>query len=200
MIETANILHNATDRSLVLLDEIGRGTATFDGLAIAWAVSEHIHEGGVKPLTVFATHYHELTELEAILPRVKNYSIEVKEYGDEIVFLKRVKEGPSDRSYGIYVGRLAGLPDRVVGRAKEILANLEAGEWSADQLPTLATGELAPRAAQGPSAQITLIASESPVHPVIEALRELDLDAMSPREVQTWLYDWRERALSNKRR
>jgi DNA mismatch repair protein MutS len=198
MIETANILHNATDRSLVLLDEIGRGTATFDGLAIAWAVSEHIHEGGAKPLTVFATHYHELTELEAILPRVKNYSIEVKEYGDEIVFLKRVKKGPSDRSYGIHVGRLAGLPDRVVGRAKEILANLEAGEWSADQVPTLATGELAPEAAQGPPAQITLIAAESKSDPLVESLRELDLDAMTPREAQAWLYEWRKRARSEK--
>jgi DNA mismatch repair protein MutS len=195
MIETANILHNATNRSLVLLDEIGRGTATFDGLAIAWAVSEHIHEGGAKPLTVFATHYHELTELEAILPRVKNYSIEVKEYGDEIVFLKRVKEGPSDRSYGIHVGRLAGLPDRVVRRAKEILANLEAGEWSADQVPTLATGELAPKAAQGPSAQISLIAAEAKPDPLVEALSELDLDAMTPREAQTWLYHWRKRIL-----
>jgi DNA mismatch repair protein MutS len=192
MIETANILHNATHRSLVLLDEIGRGTATFDGLAIAWAVSEHIHEGGAKPLTVFATHYHELTELEAILPRVKNYSIEVKEYGDEIVFLKRVKEGPSDRSYGIHVGRLAGLPDRVVNRAKEILANLEAGEWSADQVPTLATGELAPEAAQGPASQMTLIAAGPQLHPLLKALRDVDLDAMSPREVQEWLYKWKD--------
>jgi DNA mismatch repair protein MutS len=194
MIETANILHNATDRSLVLLDEIGRGTATFDGLAIAWAVSEHIHEGGVKPLTVFATHYHELTELEAILPRVKNYSIEVKEYGDEIVFLKRVKEGPSDRSYGIHVGRLAGLPDRVVGRAKEILANLEAGEWSADQVPTLATGELAPEAAQGPPAQMTLLSADAEdQHPIVGELRKLELDSMTPVACLKWLHDWRER-------
>ncbi|MCI0584413.1 MAG: DNA mismatch repair protein MutS, partial [Chloroflexi bacterium] len=137
MIETANILHNATDRSLVLLDEIGRGTSTFDGLAIAWAVSEWLHEGPAHPLTVFATHYHELTELESILSRVKNCKVEVREHGDEIVFVKRVSSGPSDRSYGIHVGRLAGLPDRVVGRAREILANLEKGEWSADNLPSL---------------------------------------------------------------
>ncbi|HUP32359.1 MAG TPA: DNA mismatch repair protein MutS, partial [Gaiellaceae bacterium] len=129
MIETANILHNATNRSLVLLDEIGRGTSTFDGLAIAWAVSEGLHEGPARPMTIFATHYHELTELEAILPRVRNYRVEVAEHGDEIVFLKRVSAGPSDRSYGIHVGRLAGLPDRVVQRAQEILQNLEAGEW-----------------------------------------------------------------------
>jgi len=127
MIETANILHNATDRSLVLLDELGRGTSTFDGLAIAWAVTEYLHEGLGHPQTVFATHYHELTEVESLLPRVKNYQVEVKEYGNEVVFLKRVSRGPSDRSYGIHVGKLAGLPDEVVQRAEELLKNLERG-------------------------------------------------------------------------
>jgi DNA mismatch repair protein MutS len=190
MIETANILHNASDRSLVLLDEIGRGTATFDGLAIAWAVSEQLHEGPIRPLTVFATHYHELTELEAILPRVRNFHVEVREYGNEIVFLKRIQPGPSDRSYGIHVGRLAGLPERVVDRAREILANLEAGEWSPDHVPTLASGQLAPEGAQGSPAQMTLFGSP---HPLIEELADLDLDAMSPREVQEWIYRWRER-------
>jgi DNA mismatch repair protein MutS len=128
MIETANILHNATDRSLVLLDEIGRGTSTFDGLAIAWAVSEWFHDGPMKPMTVFATHYHELTKLEATRKRTKNYRVSVVEYGDGIVFLKRVVPGPSDRSYGIHVGSLAGLPPDVVQRAREILANLETVE------------------------------------------------------------------------
>jgi DNA mismatch repair protein MutS len=190
MIETANILHNATDRSLVLLDEIGRGTSTFDGLAIAWAVSEWLHEGPAHPLTVFATHYHELTELESILPRVRNYKVEVAEYGEEIVFVKRVSPGPSDRSYGIHVGRLAGLPDRVVGRAREILANLEAGEWGVDDLPSLAPGTLAPEPARRPREQMTLFGEPQP-HPMVEELARLELDSLSPREALEWLYRWR---------
>ncbi|HET6341710.1 MAG TPA: DNA mismatch repair protein MutS [Gemmatimonadota bacterium] len=194
MIETANILHNATDRSLVLLDEIGRGTSTFDGLAIAWAVSEWLHEGPAHPLTVFATHYHELTELESILPRVKNYKVEVAEYGEEIVFVKRVSPGPSDRSYGIHVGRLAGLPDRVVGRAREILANLEAGEWSPDHLPSLAPGALAPEPARRSQDQMTLFGEAEP-HPMVESYRRLDLDGMSAREALDWLFLWRDRGM-----
>ncbi|MGH7564312.1 MAG: DNA mismatch repair protein MutS, partial [Gemmatimonadota bacterium] len=190
MIETANILHNATDRSLVLLDEIGRGTSTFDGLAIAWAVSEWLHEGPAHPLTVFATHYHELTELESILPRVKNYKVEVVEHGEEIVFVKRVSPGPSDRSYGIHVGRLAGLPDRVVGRAQEILANLEAGEWSTDNVPSLAPGALAPEPARRPHDQITLFGEPEP-HPMVKDLHALELDSLSPRKALDWLYRWK---------
>ena len=192
MIETANILHNATDRSLVLLDEIGRGTSTFDGLAIAWAVSEWLHEGPARPQTVFATHYHELTELESILPRVKNYKVEVRERGEEIVFLKRVSLGPSDRSYGIHVGRLAGLPDRVVGRAREILANLEAGEWGADDLPSLAPGALAPEPARRTHDQMMLFGEPEP-HPMVDEFAALELDSLSPREALDWLYRWRER-------
>jgi DNA mismatch repair protein MutS len=190
MIETANILHNATDRSLVLLDEIGRGTSTFDGLAIAWAVSEWLHEGPATPLTVFATHYHELTELESILPRVRNYRVEVREHGEEIVFVKRVSPGPSDRSYGIHVGRLAGLPDRVVGRAQEILANLEAGEWSADHVPSLAPGALAPEPARRPGGQMTLFGEPEP-HPMVDEFAALELDSLSPREALNWLYRWK---------
>ncbi|MBW3661185.1 MAG: sigma 54-interacting transcriptional regulator [Gemmatimonadetes bacterium] len=190
MIETANILHNATDRSLVLLDEVGRGTSTFDGLAIAWAVSEWLHEGPANPLTVFATHYHELTELESILPRVKNYKVEVAEYGDEIVFLKRVSRGAADQSYGIYVGRLAGLPDRVVERAKEILQNLEAGEWSADQVPSLAPGELAPEGAQRAGEQMSLFGGTES-HPMLKAFDSLNLDVLTPIQALEWLYRWR---------
>jgi DNA mismatch repair protein MutS len=187
MIETANILHNATDRSLVLLDEIGRGTSTFDGLAIAWAVSEWLHEGPARPMTVFATHYHELTELESILQRARNYRVDVAEHGDEIVFLKRVSPGPSDRSYGIHVGRLAGLPDHVVQRAREILQNLEAGEWSADRVPSLAPGELAPERAQRVGEQITLFGAAQP-HPVVDRLKRLDLSGLSPRQALEFLY------------
>ncbi len=196
MIETANILHNATDRSLVLLDEIGRGTSTFDGLAIAWAVSEWLHEGPAHPLTVFATHYHELTELESILPRVKNYKVEVAEHGEEIVFVKRVSPGPSDRSYGIHVGRLAGLPDRVIGRAQEVLANLEEGEWSSEHVPSLAPGPLAPEPARRSQDQMTLFAEPGP-HPFVEEFASLELDSLSPREALDWLYRWRERLRGN---
>jgi DNA mismatch repair protein MutS len=132
MVETANILRNAGPSSLVLLDEIGRGTATFDGLSLAWAVTERLHAAaGGAPRTVFATHYHELTALAGRLPGVANAHVQVKEWGDGIVFLKRVAEGRSDRSYGIHVARIAGLPADVVERAREILARLEAGQPAA---------------------------------------------------------------------
>ena len=125
MTEVANILRNATRNSLVILDEIGRGTSTFDGLSIAWAVIEHISDTrilGAK--TLFATHYHELTELEGSLPGVNNYCIAVKEQGDNIVFLRKIIKGGADKSYGIQVAKLAGVPDPVILRAKELLAEL----------------------------------------------------------------------------
>ncbi len=127
MNETANILHHATARSLVVLDEIGRGTSTYDGLAIAWAVVERPH-GTVPagPRTLFATHYHELPQLEKSLPRLRNYAVTVKEWNDEIIFVRQVTRGAADRSYGIQVARLAGLPREVIVRAQEILAELEA--------------------------------------------------------------------------
>ena len=128
MNETANILNNATARSLVVLDEIGRGTSTYDGISIAWAVAEHLHgEGSAGPRTLFATHYHELTKLAADRPRLRNWSVAVKEWQDEIVFVRRVVPGAADRSYGIQVARLAGMPPAVVQRAREILGGLEAG-------------------------------------------------------------------------
>ncbi len=131
MNETANILHHATARSLVILDEIGRGTSTYDGLSIAWAVVEHLHGSGASGArTLFATHYHELTQLEKRLPRVRNHCVAVKEWNDEIIFVRQVIRGAADRSYGIHVARLAGLPDSVVERAKVILAKLEADDSS----------------------------------------------------------------------
>jgi DNA mismatch repair protein MutS len=136
MNETANILHNATPKSLVVLDEIGRGTSTFDGLSIAWAVAEYLHQLGVK--TLFATHYHELTELAATLPRVKNYNVAVREWHDQVIFLHKILPGATDKSYGIQVARLAGLPKEVIARAKEVLANLEEAELSAEGKPKLA--------------------------------------------------------------
>src|SRR5260221_12307535 len=127
MSETANILNNATPRSLIILDEIGRGTSTFDGLSVAWSILEHLHnQVGAK--TLFATHYHELTELAGRLPRLKNFNVAVREWNDQIVFLRKIVEGGTDKSYGIQVARLAGVPKAVLERAKEILHNLEESE------------------------------------------------------------------------
>ena len=126
MNETANILNNATDKSLIILDEIGRGTSTYDGLSIAWAVVEFIHGGGKRgPKTLFATHYHEITKLEETLPRLVNYRVCVKEWNDEIIFVRKIEKGAADRSYGIQVARLAGLPQKVIDRAKTVLSELE---------------------------------------------------------------------------
>ncbi len=139
MNETANILNNTTPKSLILLDEIGRGTSTFDGLSIAWSVAEYLHNQlSVAAKTLFATHYHELTELELILPRVKNYNVAVKEWGDKVIFLRKIVQGGCDHSYGIQVAQLAGLPAKVINRAKEVLTNLEADELTTNDMPRLA--------------------------------------------------------------
>ena len=129
MQETANILNNATPRSLIVLDEIGRGTSTFDGISIAWSVAEYLHgKAGSKAKTLFATHYHELTDLADILPGVKNYTVRVKEEGGRVVFLRRIAPGVAEKSFGINVGAMAGLPPEVTQRAAQILKNLEASE------------------------------------------------------------------------
>jgi DNA mismatch repair protein MutS len=139
MQETANILNNATARSLIVLDEIGRGTSTFDGISIAWAVAEYLHNRGeVKAKTLFATHYHELTDLALTMKGVKNYNVLVREKDDRVVFLRKIVPGGSDKSYGIQVARLAGMPRDVVDRAKEILANLEEGEFGEQGQPRIA--------------------------------------------------------------
>jgi DNA mismatch repair protein MutS len=127
MSETANILNHATPRSLILLDEIGRGTSTFDGLSLAWSIVEHLHNQ-VGAMTLFATHYHELTELAGRLPRLRNYNVAVREWHDQVVFLRKIIEGGTDKSYGIQVARLAGVPKPVIARAKVILRNLEESE------------------------------------------------------------------------
>ncbi len=139
MQETANILNNATARSLIVLDEIGRGTSTFDGISIAWSVAEYLHnQESVKAKTLFATHYHELTDLARTLPGVKNYNVLVREKNDQIAFLRKIVPGAADQSYGIQVARLAGLPEAVIDRAREILANLEEGEFADSGQPKLA--------------------------------------------------------------
>lgn len=139
MVETANILNNTTERSLILLDEVGRGTSTFDGLSIAWAIAEHLHQlENIRPRTLFATHYHELTELALTFPRIKNFHVAVREWQDTVIFLRKIKPGPSDRSYGLQVARLAGLPEEIIRRAREILFNLERQELDEQGRPRLA--------------------------------------------------------------
>jgi DNA mismatch repair protein MutS len=182
MVETAAILHHATPRSLVVLDEIGRGTSTYDGLAIARAVIEHLHNSqrlGCR--TLFATHYHELTELERILPRVRNYRMDVLEEGERVVFLHRVVPGGADKSYGIHVAQLAGMPRAVVRRAREILAELEHGPAVQEKARRRAALSRAPE----PVIQLTLF---GPPHPVLEELKRLDVEALSPIEALTTLY------------
>ncbi len=188
MTETANILHNATPQSLVILDEIGRGTATWDGMALAWSVVEHLHDDPrLSPKALFATHYHELTELAAALPRLANVHITVREYGQEVVFLHRVEPGPSDRSYGIHVARLAGLPDRVVERARTILEDLsrrgahavriESGASRTPQLPLF-----------GLPAEPPVATEDDPVvREVLARLEAADPDGLSPREAHRML-------------
>jgi len=173
MTETAAILHTATPRSLILLDEVGRGTATYDGLAIAWAAVEYIH-ARTRAKTLFATHYFELTELADRLSGVKNYHVSVKETGNGIVFLRKVEPGAADRSYGIEVAKLAGLPNEVIERAREVLTEHESAEQRlTDQL---ASDELQPR----PPAQLTIFTPLS--QPVLEKLREVDLNRLTPLE------------------
>jgi DNA mismatch repair protein MutS len=176
MQETANILHSATSRSLVILDEIGRGTATFDGLSLAWAVAEHLASNPrSRPKTIFATHYHELTDLADALPSVSNFHVVVREYKDDIVFLRKVVPGRSDRSYGIQVARLAGLPAPVVARAREILNGLERDELSRGGRPSLSAGE------GSTSGQLGLFQAPSLDHdPVHARLRALDVDHVTP--------------------
>jgi DNA mismatch repair protein MutS len=181
MSETSAILHTATARSLVLLDEIGRGTATYDGVSIAWAVTEHVHEHiGCK--TVFATHYHELTQLADELPAVRNYNVAVREVGEQILFIHRLQPGGADRSYGIEVGRLAGLPRSVIDRAREMLTLLEE-----EQLvrATPKSGESSERAARRPDVaavagsrdQLGLFAQPNPI---VDRLAALDVNSMTP--------------------
>ena len=178
MIETATILNNVTPRSLVLLDEVGRGTSTFDGLAIAWAVVEALHDGGQGAKVLFATHFHELTRLAGRFAGVRNFHVAVREWNDEIVFLHKVQPGGTDRSYGVQVARLAGLPAAVIARAKALLNELEeAGQTHADVRD---------------AAQLGLFAPPAP-DPVATELRALDLAHLTPLEALTLLHKWQQR-------
>src|SRR5947209_13887976 len=183
MVETAAILNQATARSLVILDEIGRGTATFDGLSIAWATMEHLHEGN-RSRALFATHFHELTELAKQLPRVTNLTMRVTDWNGEVVFLHEVLPGAADRSYGIQVAKLAGLPQAVVTRAQEILRLLEASDRRTPIETLIADLPLFSHAAQ----QAPPAAQSLPTDPLREALAAIDPDALSPREALEALY------------
>jgi DNA mismatch repair protein MutS len=183
MIETAAILNQATERSLVILDEIGRGTATFDGLSIAWATVEYLHDI-CHCRALFATHYHELTALSGRLAEVANATIEVKEWQDEIVFLHKVRAGAADRSYGIQVAKLAGLPAAVITRAGEVLAVLEKADRQSDG-PAASLDDLPLFAAARPTSPAT---GPSGLDPVREAVNALNPDDLSPREALEALY------------
>ncbi len=179
MLETANILNNATPRSLIILDEIGRGTSTYDGLSIAWAVTEYLHnEGRVAAKTLFATHYHELTELEVLYPRIKNYRVTVQEAEGVVIFLRKIEKGGIDNSYGVHVAKMAGLPGEVIERAKEVLHNLEANELSPNHLPKLAIR----RPGSGTDRhQLSLLDLMKKSH-VEEALKKVVIEKMTPLE------------------
>ena len=189
MKEAAHILQKATQRSLILLDELGRGTSTFDGVSIAWAMAEFI-DRHVRARTLFATHYHELADLAGLFPTIQNRHVVVKEWGENILFLRKVADGYASHSYGIQVARLAGIPRRVVDRAKEILQRLEAGHSDEEGLP-----RLAPR--QGPQAGETEQLPLFPApHPVAEEVRRLDLSRMTPLEALNKLQELQDRLLS----
>lgn len=198
MTEVANILRNATSRSLLILDEIGRGTSTFDGLSIAWAVVEHISNPkllGAK--TLFATHYHELTELEGKLDSVNNYCIAVREQGDDIIFLRKIIRGGADKSYGIQVARLAGVPDSVIDRAKEIASWLEETDVTDKaknlQVRTSAKKKEVVREAVPAEKQMSLFDIYPADHPVLKELAELDVSNMTPIQALNTLYELQKR-------
>jgi len=178
MVETASIVTNLTPRSLVLLDEIGRGTSTFDGLAIAWSVVEELHDRAARPKVLFATHFHELTQLAARLGAVRNFHVAVREWNDEIVFLHKVQAGGTDRSYGIQVARLAGLPTGLIARAKALLARFEEqGQATTDAGDAVQLGLFVPAAAD----------------PMAQELASLDLAHLTPIEALNLLAKWQQR-------
>ncbi len=186
MLETANILHHATSRSLVVLDEVGRGTSTYDGLAIAWAIVEYIHNHPrLRCRTLFATHYHELTRLAEHLPGVRNFRVDVAEEGNKVIFLHKIVPGGADKSYGIYVAELAGIPRQVIQRAREIMAELEDGAGTPAGRPRRR------RQTRPEVVQLPLFATD---HPVLDELRRLDINQMTPLEALNVLYALQQKA------
>ena len=200
MVEAANILHHASSRSLIIFDELGRGTSTYDGLSIAWAVVEYIHNHPrLRAKTLFATHYHELTQLAERLPHVVNYNVAVAEQGDTVVFLHKIVPGAADKSYGIHVAQLAGLPRPIIHRAEEILEDLEAQGNAPTPLQAVdlapPTGRAGGKHAQtqAPAVQLTLFGGPDPV---AEAIKALDINALSPLEALNKLYELQKMAKS----
>ncbi|MEO8036347.1 MAG: DNA mismatch repair protein MutS, partial [Acidobacteriota bacterium] len=180
MHETANILNNATDRSLIILDEVGRGTATFDGLSLAWAIIEYLHDNPQRSgITLFATHYHEVTDLAKTKARVANYNVAVKEWNEQIIFLRKVVPGSADKSYGIQVAKLAGIPRSITDRAREILATLERKERAMVE-------ETRTRGPAAPTRQLALFDTRE--QEVLDAIRALQVDTLSPLEALNVLH------------
>lgn len=188
MLETAHILQTATARSLLILDEVGRGTSTFDGVSIAWAICEYLTQGPVRPRTLFATHYHELTQLEDHFQGVKNYNILVRETKEDIVFLRKVVRGGSDRSYGIHVARLAGIPETVTRRAREILQILESESTEATQII-----EGKDKRKKSETLQPSLFEVQIANHPVVEEIRRLGVDGLTPLEALNKIAEWKKK-------
>jgi DNA mismatch repair protein MutS len=185
MIETANILNHATPRSLIILDEIGRGTSTYDGLSIAWSVVEFLHNHPrLKSRTFFATHYHELTQLSELLPGVRNYNVAVSETGNTVVFLHKIIPGGADRSYGIHVAQMAGIPRPVISRASEILKQLQESSGSAVKIEAQ------------PSTQMALFPE---TNPLLDELRGIDLNTIPPLEALNILYEWQRKYIPPKK-
>ena len=180
MLETANILNSATPNSLILLDEIGRGTSTFDGLSLAWAIIEQLHNNPkISAKTLFATHYHELTELENILPGVKNYNIAVKEWNDKIIFIRKIERGSADQSYGIQVAKLAGVPNAVIKRAKQILVNLEEHELSPQGLSAKTRKQIARNTNQLDIFD-AIFEKADQKNEILEEIKKLDVTNLTP--------------------
>ena len=189
MNEVANILKHASRRSLIILDEVGRGTSTFDGLSIAWAVAEYLHDAGhLGARTLFATHYHQLTDLAVTKEGIKNFNIAVKEWGDRIIFLRKIMEGGTNRSYGIQVARIAGVPDEVISRAREILNNLEKGEFDEAGMPKIARGK---KQDQKNRNQLSLFIDDNVA--IINEIKALDILTMTPLDALSRISQWKEK-------
>jgi DNA mismatch repair protein MutS len=193
MTETARILNTATERSLVILDEVGRGTSTYDGVSLAWAVAEHLHDR-VGCRTLFATHYHELVDLAQSHPHVRNLNVAVREWADEVVFLHKIIDGAADKSYGIHVARLAGVPRQVIERAKELLARLEVTHLDEEGRPRMGRRR---RVKEADYRQLMLFVPQE--HPLLESIRSMDLDQVAPIEALRQIRQWQEHLLQEDR-
>jgi len=199
MRETSRILSGLTERTLVVLDEVGRGTSTFDGLSIAWAVAEYLHGSVHRPKVLFATHFHELTDIARTSPRARNFHVSVREWQGEIVFLRRIDEGSASKSYGIQVARLAGLPDPVIARAREILKNLESAEYNEYGMPSIAGPDAA---GDVDGSQMELFGGHragTDEGTVLEEIRKADVERLSPMDALLHLAAWKERLSKGKR-